>query len=249
MKFRFAAVALSAALLAASALSPALADSPAAQLARQEANTGVVLFNSYDATGHQVGAGAIIAFNQGSGEVQILTAAHVAILKNLSVSFADGTNGHVEQVRLASDGSDAALVTARIADEYLNATSLDAQDTPQYHVYRIAASKPQTGDPLTIVGHPKAVPWTVSRGTVSDVFTTLVALQGSSAPPPPVKAANYADFAFTCGDCAEGDSGGPVLNAAGEIVGIVSGAFEKDGQIYEACTQRENFATLLALSR
>lgn len=224
------------ALLSVLTLTPVCSQAASSQDERAMANTGVVLLQGYTAQGlHAIGAGAIIQETSDGNEITFLTAAHVAALSKLSVTFADGATGIVRNVLPAPDGSDLALVTAIIQPD------LDSMlpNHLNYHVYSVSDAATNTGDNLTIVGHPDGALWTVSQGVVSDVRTAPMGshIMASSAV--------YRDFTFTCAGCREGDSGGPVLNRAGQIVGIMVGSFRRDGVTYEVCAQRDNFTTLL----
>lgn len=67
------------------------------------------------------------------------------------------------------------------------------------HSARLHCDKPMVGDRLSIVGHPLSRAWTTTWGRVSAMRPGLIQMDATVAP---------------------GNSGGPVFNTDGEVVGI-----------------------------
>lgn len=195
-------------------------------VANTEPKESVVAFEGYDVNGqHEIGAGAIISAR--SGVFLVLTAAHVARLNHLSGVLYDGTSITVSTIRMGSSESDVAVVTAQVTDP----DSVTPEQLMKYRSLVIAHAKPEIGDTLTVVGHPLGQFWTVSHGVVNRFI-------GPNA-----------DFVFSCDTCAHGDSGGPVLNGNGEIVGIMWGTYVYHDVRYQLSAQREHIAPLLATTK
>lgn len=80
------------------------------------------------------------------------------------------------------------------------------------HSLDLSASTPAVGDKLVVIGAPRGLEFTVSEGIVSAI-----------------RRANNAEWIQMSAPISLGSSGGPVLNAAGEVVGVTT-AYREDGQ-------------------
>lgn len=129
----------------------------------------------------------------------VVTCRHViAPAKTVSVVFSDGVEFAATVVR--HDGAD--LVLLRVAKMV----------RADLHVLVLAKKAPAQGDDVWAWGHPRGFMWSLSRGIVSATDRKI------SLP-----------NAVTLGGCiqtdaaiAPGSSGGPLLNSAGEVVGLVT---------------------------
>lgn len=139
-----------------------------------------------------LGTGVIV-----SQEGAILTANHVvAGGGTITVSFADGTRS-VARIDTAQPENDIAVLVA---------------DTlPEVVVPAVLGGGVRVGDPVYAVGHPLGLTASFSSGVVSATGRTIEA-QG-------LKLTDLIQF-----DAAvnPGNSGGPLLNSAGQVVGIVT---------------------------
>ncbi|MGA2530228.1 MAG: trypsin-like peptidase domain-containing protein [Acidimicrobiales bacterium] len=129
----------------------------------------------------------------------ILTALHVVKgASSIKVSFADGTLANAS-VLAADTGDDiAVLAPSRL---------------PTVLAPEVLGGSPQVGDPIFVVGNPLGLLGSLSAGVVSGLNRSF-----ELAPGRWMTGMIQFDAAVN-----PGSSGGPLLNAKGEVVGIVTG--------------------------
>ena len=140
------------------------------------------------------GAGVVV-----SAEGTVLTALHVVEgARSIEVTFSDGTesSASVEDQDLATDI--AVLVPERL---------------PQVVVPAILGGGAQVGDAVFALGHPLGLTGSLSAGVVSALDRTVQVSSDRT-----LKDLIQFDAAVN-----PGNSGGPLLNKAGQVVGIVTG--------------------------
>jgi S1-C subfamily serine protease len=143
-----------------------------------------------------VGTGAGVVVNS---DGTVLTALHVVDgAESITISFSDGTNS----------GADIAGST-RASD----IATLRPHRLPDTVVPAVLGGAVQVGAPVFAVGHPLGLTDSLSAGVVSALDRT-VTVEGTR------KLEHLIQF-----DAAvnPGNSGGPLLNKAGQVVGIVTG--------------------------
>ncbi len=147
--------------------------------------------------GPKLGSGVVV-----NADGSVLTALHVvAGADPVQVTFADGTTG-TARVALARPEQDVAVLTA------------DRQ--PAVIVPAVLGGPPPVGDPVFAVGNPLGLQRSLSAGVVSATdrrITTPGATPGTA-----LSGLIQFDAAVN-----PGNSGGPLLNRAGQVVGIVTG--------------------------
>ncbi len=178
----------------------------------------VVTLEIYDARGKEIGFGSGFFINR-NGE--ILTNHHVIEgASSVKARTADGAT-HPVQVVLADDkDADLAKLLAFVDS-----------DAPYL---KIAAQRPQVGDSVIVVGSPMGLEETITQGIVSAVPEQRDD-QSDLVP---------ATLQITAA-ISEGSSGGPVLNANGEVIGVAT-AFMRDGENLSFAVPLER---ILALGR
>lgn len=140
------------------------------------------------------GAGVVLD-HQG----HILTADHVVRgASSVSVKFANGT---LRSVRVT--GSDSATDLAVL--------SVDPSGLSLHPIALGDSAGLQVGDPVAAIGDPFGYPRSMSVGITSGLDRTIAGLNGYS-----IAHAVQTDAAID-----PGNSGGPLLNAAGQVIGIV----------------------------
>ena len=165
------------------------------------------------AKGSEVTAAGLVKFNEtGSGVLissdgKIMTAAHVVhSMNDIDVEFLGG-----ETVKAKVIASEPAADLSLIQIERVPPTA------------RVAAmadsDKVQIGDSVYIVGAPYGLSYSLSAGLISARW----------APNTVHKAMPLAEFFQTNATINTGNSGGPMFNAAGEVIGIVSHNISKSG--------------------
>lgn len=96
----------------------------------------------------------------------------------------------------------------------------EPKNKPIEHYLRVAKLLPQIGEPVYVVGHPKGLSYSFTNGIVSGI-----------------RDINTYDYIQFTAPVSPGNSGGPLLNDRGEVIGVIS--FNKpDGQSL-------NFATFI----
>ncbi len=181
-----------------------------------DARPAVVTLIVYDRRGRELGFGSGF-FVSRSGE--ILTNHHV--IEGAASAKARTSDGsmHPVQVILADDPKSDLARLLVFAD----------QDTPWLP---IAANRPQVGDRVVVMGSPMGLDETVTEGIVSAVPEQRA---GQSDLEP-------ATLQITAA-ISEGSSGGPVLNARGEVVGVAT-AFMREGENLNFAVPLERILTL-----
>ncbi|HEY1280876.1 MAG TPA: trypsin-like peptidase domain-containing protein [Acidimicrobiales bacterium] len=169
---------------------------PAAATAFQTIQPSVVLISTEQAGPAKtegVGAGVVVN-DQGA----ILTARHVvAGATAIHITFPDGTkaNGTVVSEQAEND-----------------IAVLSADQSPEALVPAVLGGGVQIGDDVFAVGHPLGLADSLSAGVVSGLNRTVPGSDGTT-----MKGLIQFDAAVN-----PGSSGGPLLNKAGQVVGIVT---------------------------
>jgi tetratricopeptide (TPR) repeat protein len=182
----------------------------------KQARPAVVTIIVYDPRGHELGFGSGF-FVSSSGEM--LTNHHV--IEGATSAKVRTLDGHLVpvQVILADDAkSDLARLLV-----------LEEEETPYL---RVASERPQVGDHVMVMGSPMGLDETVTEGIVSAVPEQRA---GQSDLEP-------ATLQITAA-ISEGSSGGPVLNARGEVVGVAT-AFMREGENLNFAVPLERILTL-----
>lgn len=153
-------------------------------------------------TVNSLGSGALV-----SREGRILTAAHVVDkATEIEVEFADGskTSGHVVWVEPLID-----LAMIQAAEVPSSASSVELAKTKDY----------QIGEQVLVIGAPFGVSHSLSVGYLSGIRDSD-AIPGRALVPRLLQ---------TDASINQGNSGGPMFNLNGEIIGIVSHILSKSG--------------------
>ncbi|MEM9831124.1 MAG: trypsin-like peptidase domain-containing protein [Bacteroidota bacterium] len=150
--------------------------------------------------------------SQGSGVLisdqgEILTAAHVVNnAENITVIFHDGERVPAKVVRLAIV-ADVALIKL----VYFNG---------KYPVVEMGDSDfVDVGDDVFIIGAPFGLEHSLSKGIISGIGVEQTRMTGFT----------FAEFFQTDAAINQGNSGGPMFNAAGEVIGLVSYIVSESG--------------------
>ena len=169
---------------------------PAATTAFQTIQPSVVLISTEqggDAKTEGVGAGVVV-----NDQGDIVTARHVvAGATAIHITFLDGTkaNGTVVSEQPEND-----------------IAVLSADQSPEALVPAVLGGGLQIGDDVFAVGHPLGLADSLSAGVVSGLNRTVPGSDGTT-----MKGLIQFDAAVN-----PGSSGGPLLNKAGQVVGIVT---------------------------
>jgi S1-C subfamily serine protease len=173
----------------------------AVQAYRAVEDAFVVVQSSGGAAGTgELGSGVII-----DAQGDILTALHVVRgAPTIEVSFADGT-------------SSAASVAS--SDASHDIAVLTPSTRPAVVVPAVLGGAPQIGDQVFAVGNPLDLVASLSAGVVSGLDRTFTPADG-----PSLSGLIQFDAAVN-----PGSSGGPLLNAKGQVIGIVTGLANSAG--------------------
>jgi S1-C subfamily serine protease len=181
---------------ASTAVSQLQSQPPAAVPAYQGVQTAFVVVRSRtDASGlSELGSGVIV-----DSQGDILTALHVVRgASTIEVTFADGTT------------SPATVVAS---DEDHDIATLKPSTLPAVVSPAVLGNAPQIGDEVFAVGDPLDLVASLSAGVVSGLNRTFTPTDG-----PSLTGMIQFDAAVN-----PGSSGGPLLNAKGQVIGIVDG--------------------------
>jgi S1-C subfamily serine protease len=179
------------------AISQLQSQPPAAVTAYGAVRAGLVLVVSQHRSGggsEDLGSGIIID-TQGD----ILTALHVVQgASRINVTFFDGVT------------STASITSSNPADDI---AVLSSQQLPPVVAPAVLGSGPQVGDQVFAVGNPLGLVGSLSAGVVSGLDRTFRLANGRT-----LSGMIQFDAAVN-----PGSSGGPLLNAKGQVIGIVTG--------------------------
>ena len=197
-----------AVVVAVSIPGPVLAQTPG-EVFRKVTPSVVVI----RAKGSEVTAGGQVRFLEtGSGVLissdgKIMTAAHVVHSMNeISVEFLGGETVPA-RVIASEPGADLSLIQIDRVPAGAKVAQMANSDTMQ------------VGDPVYIVGAPYGLSYSLSTGLISARW----------APNSVYKTMPLAEFFQTNATINTGNSGGPMFNSAGEVIGIVSHNISKSG--------------------
>ena len=168
---------------------------PDAALAYQAISPSLVTVTAQEPGGRQrLGSGVVV-----KADGTVLTALHVvAGAAAVQVAFADGTTG-TAQVALARPEQDIAVLTV--------------DRLPAVIVPAVLAGPPPVGDTVFAVGNPMGLQRSLSAGVVSGTDRSIAPVRGTT-----LSGLIQFDAAVN-----PGNSGGPLLNRTGQVVGIVTG--------------------------
>jgi S1-C subfamily serine protease len=147
-----------------------------------------------------LGAGIIV-----NSQGEILTALHVvAGASTIKLTFYDGTT------------SSASIASSDTADDIavLTATSLPSPIVPE-----VLGNGPEVGDPAYVLGNPLGLDASLSAGVISGLDRSFPLADGKT-----MSGMIQFDAAVN-----PGSSGGPLLNAQGQVMGIVTGLANSAG--------------------
>ncbi len=165
-----------------------------ATVAYQVVQPSLVRVGTSTATGTGTGAGVVI-----NADGSVLTALHVVDgARSIEVTFSDGTRS-------------AARVSEK--DEATDIAVLAVDELPQVVVPAVMGGGPQVGDPVFALGHPLGLQGSLSAGVVSALDRNIQVASNRT-----LEGLIQFDAAVN-----PGNSGGPLLNKAGQVVGIVTG--------------------------
>ena len=200
-------------LLLAAAMVPVFA--PAAQAQRleeifREVSPAVVVVRT---KGRDVGAGGVTTFGQtGSGVLissdgRVVTSAHV--VNGMDEITVEGIGGEVVRATLlsANAAADVSLLQLERVTKAMRVARMGDSDTVQI------------GQQVMVVGAPYGLSYSMSVGWISARW----------APNTIFRDMPLAEFLQTTATINTGNSGGPVFNMAGEVIGIVSQNISKSG--------------------
>jgi serine protease Do len=150
----------------------------------------------------ETGSGVLI-----SSDGKIMTAAHVVHSMNeISVEFLGGETVSAKVVASEPAADLSLLQIERVPSTARVATMANSDTT-------------RVGDPVYIVGAPYGLSYSLSAGLISARW----------APNTVYKTMPLAEFFQTDATINTGNSGGPMFNAAGQVIGIVSHNISKSG--------------------
>ncbi len=179
---------------------------------------GIVLINIFDSTGRKEGLGSGFVIDKAG---HVLTNYHVIEhATKATAQFKDGTECDVDGYFLADKQHDLAVVRLKNPPKPLTILAL------------AHGAEPQQGDDVVAIGHPKGYAFTVTTGIVS-------AIRSYEDIPDGIR--EFSDLAEdgrwiqTTAPITHGNSGGPLLNAKGEVIGVNSWIMHEEGNLAFAC--------------
>lgn len=159
------------------------------------------VISQFDQEGEMIAIGTGFAIEP----ARIVTNAHVVT---------DAFDPETKAIKLYLQREDGERVRARVlgVDYHADIAVLEAAKRIAERPVKFAESLPETGDPVMAIGSPLGLTYTMSVGHITGVDRELRGLAGF-----PVYGALQTDAVI-----APGNSGGPLINSKGEIVGVNS---------------------------
>ena len=177
----------------------------------QQVRSSVVVIK---AVGRDVEAGGEVRFNEtGSGVLisrdgRVMTAAHVVqSMDEVRVEFVGGGDPVAARVIASEPAADLSLLQLERVPEGAQAATLADSDTVR------------VGEQVIVVGAPYGLSYSLSAGWISARW----------APNTVYRAMPLAEFLQTNATINTGNSGGPMFNLGGEVIGVVSHNISKSG--------------------
>ena len=170
---------------------------PTATQVYQRDSSGVVSIKATNERGGDTGTGIVL-----NSEGLILTNNHV-ISEGLSISVSTGKSSNVSRP---------ASVVGADANSDLALIKVDPSGLGLMPLKLVSSSSVQVGDSVYAIGNPYGLDETLTKGIVSALDREIGAPNGA-----PIKGAIETDAALN-----PGNSGGPLLNAQGEVIGVNS---------------------------
>ena len=170
---------------------------PTATQIYQRDASGVVSIKATTAGGQDTGTGIVL-----NNEGLILTNNHV-ISEGMNITVSPGESANLTRAATvigANANSDLALIK-------VNPSGLNLQP-----LKLVSSSSVQVGDSVYAIGNPYGLNETLTKGIVSALGREIAAPDGA-----PIKNAIQTDAALN-----PGNSGGPLLNAEGDVIGVNS---------------------------
>ena len=182
---------------------------------------GIVLVTTFDAAGRQHALGSGFVINR-SGRV--VTNFHVIRdAAKATVHFKDGTQREVSGYWFADPHHDLAVLQISEPPDDMAVLSL-AKDY-----------EPQQGDDVIAIGHPLGYAFTVTTGIISGLRTyNDVPEQIRDG----LEMAEDCAFIQTTAPITHGNSGGPLMNARGEVIGVNTWIMPETANMAFACHPR-----------
>jgi putative serine protease PepD len=185
---------------------PSATPTPLISEVYEKVSPSVVQVKAVRADGTTAGSGSGVVIDDAG---DILTALHVVRdARTVTVIFADGTESRAEIIAEMPESDIAALRPATLPAELVPATLASSAGL-------------RIGDDAIVIGNPFALMRSLSSGVISGL--------GRSVPVPNQGRSLTGLIQF---DAAvnPGSSGGPLVNRAGEVIGIVTGLVNPTGQ-------------------
>ena len=163
----------------------------------QRDSSGVVSIKATTAEGGDTGTGIVL-----NDEGLILTNNHV-ISDGTSITVSPGKSSNVTRT---------ATVVGADANSDLALIKIDPSGLGLQPLKLVSSSSVEVGDAVYAIGNPYGLDETLTKGIVSALGREIAAPDGA-----PIKNAIQTDAALN-----PGNSGGPLLNAQGEVIGVNS---------------------------
>jgi S1-C subfamily serine protease len=137
------------------------------------------------------------------------------------------------------------LGTARISPQHDLAVLVIASH-PSLVPLPLADEQPKKGEPIVAFGSPAGLSFSVSEGSVSGMRSaeTLARLPGAFRRSMGLAAGTK--LVQITASTMPGNSGGPVLNVAGNVVGVAAFVLRWEGQAYQFCIAAEEIRKVLS---
>lgn len=183
-----------------------------------ESKQGIVAIiaeqNNVDSTGSVIGKPLTgIGTGYFVGENVIITNFHVAgDKKSLKVGYTNADSFYDAEVIYGDKESDVAVIKLKDWDKF-------KKDNPNYRLLQFATHEPRDGETVYVIGHPWGLFYSVSKGIVS------LSMRKSPNSIPTW-------WIQTDAHVYNGNSGGPMLNESGEVVGMNSMMMAQEGGSY-----------------
>jgi len=172
--------------------------------------SNIFSFNGQNEDSYQKSSGSGIIFKKTDDKIYIVTNYHVV-----------GNDKSIINIKLKDDREFKANFVGGYQRLDISILSIDMDDTKDIKLAKFGdSSELRAGDIVLAIGNPFGFSFSISQGIVSAIHRKV---------PKQISVSNFTDYIQTDAAINSGNSGGPLINIRGEVIGINSWHYTPSG--------------------